>query len=326
VTILSRAADAVIVTLTANPSVDRTLEVPSLDRGEVIRATAARVHPGGKGVNVARALVANGIPARAVLPAGGRGGEQLLDLLSSDGVDVVPVPIAESVRENVTVVEPDGTVTKLNAPGPRLSPSETARLIQITVEASRGADWVALCGTLPPGAPDDLYATLVRELHLIGVRVAVDTSGPALVEAIEARPDLIKPNGEELAEAVAAPIHNMGDVAGGARMLLDRGVGHVLVSLGSEGAVSVADSAALRAWTTPVVPRSTVGAGDATLAGFLSAWDRRSLALRTAVAWGAAAVKLPGTGMPGPSDIDVDGVTVEELDAGRVLDARSGIG
>ena len=323
---MSPAADEVIVTLTANPSVDRTLEIPSLDRGEVVRATAARVHPGGKGVNVARALVANGIRARAVLPAGGREGEQLLDLLSSLGVEVVPVPIAESVRQNVTVVEPDGTVTKLNAPGPQLSPGEIARLIQVVVEASRGADWVALCGTLPPGAPEDLYATLVRELHLIGVRVAVDTSGAALVKAIEAGPDLIKPNREELAEAVACPMQNLGDVANGARRLLDRGVGHVLVSLGRDGAVSVSDSVVLRAWTAPVVPRSTVGAGDATLAGFLSTRDQHSLALRTAVAWGAAAVKLPGTGMPTPADIDVDEVTVEELDAGPVVDTRRGIG
>jgi 1-phosphofructokinase len=316
----------VIVTLTANPSLDRTLEIPSLDRGQVVRATGVRVHPGGKGVNVARALVANGIPARAVMPAGGREGEQLLDLLSSRGVDVVPVSIAESVRENVTVVEPDGTVTKLNAPGPQLSPSETALLIQVTVEASRGADWVALCGTLPPGAPEDLYASLVTELHLIGVRVAVDTSGAALVRAIEAKPDLIKPNRDELAEAIADPIKDLGDVANGARRLLDQGVGHILVSLGSEGAVSVADSAVLRAWTAPVVPRSNVGAGDAALAGFLSAGDQQSLALRTAVAWGAATVKLPGTGMPGPADIDIDGVMVEELDAERVLDSRRGIG
>jgi 1-phosphofructokinase len=316
----------VIVTLTANPSVDRTLEIPSLDRGEVIRATAARVHPGGKGVNVARALVANGIPARAVLPAGGRGGDLLLDLLSSDGVDVVPVHIADAIRENVTVVEPDGTVTKLNAPGPELSPGEIERLIQFTVEASVGADWVALCGALPPGAPDDLYATLVTELHRAGVRVAVDTSGAALVTAIGARPDLIKPNEGELAEAIADPIQTLGDVATGARRLLDRGVGQVLVSLGSEGAVSVADSSVLRAWTARVVPRSTVGAGDATLAGFLSAWERQPAALRTAVAWGAAAVKLPGTAMPGPADIDVDGVTIEELDAGRVPGAGRGIG
>jgi 1-phosphofructokinase len=312
----------VIVTLTANPSIDRTLEIPSLVRGEVIRATAARVHPGGKGVNVARALVANGIPARAVLPAGGRGGSELLALLASYGMDIVPVPIAETVRENVTVVEPDGTVTKLNAPGPNLSLNEVASLIEVTVDASGRAEWVALCGTLPPGAPEDLYATLVKELHVIGVRVAVDTSGPALVHAINAGPDLIKPNGQELGEAVAFPVESLADVAHGARELLGRGVGHVLVSLGREGAMSVADSSVLRAWTAPVIPRSTVGAGDATLAGFLSAWGEQSMALRTAVAWGAAAVKLPGTGMPGPADIDVDGVTVEGLDAARVLDAK----
>ena len=142
-----------IVTLTANPSVDRTLEIPALERGEVVRATAARVHPGGKGVNVARALVANGLRARAVLPAGGREGDQLLDLLSGFGVEVVPVPIAEPVRENVTIVEPDGTVTKLNAPGPRLTSREVAALVEATIEASRGVEWVALCGALPPGVP-----------------------------------------------------------------------------------------------------------------------------------------------------------------------------
>lgn len=285
-----------------------------------MRATAARVHPGGKGVNVARALIANGISARAVIPTGGREGDQLLDLLSSRGVDVVPVPIAEPIRQNVTIVEPDGTVTKLNAPGPQLSAGEAARLVDATVDSARDADWVALCGALPPGAPEDLYATLVAELHQTGVRVAVDTSGPALIRSIEAGPDLIKPNAEELAEAVGRPIQSLRDVVKGARGLLGRGVGHVLVSLGERGAVSVFDTLAMRAWTTPVVPRSTVGAGDATLAGFLATDGVAAEGLRTAVAWGAAAVRLPGTEMPGKDDIDTDDVRVERLDSdGRVL-------
>ena len=315
-----------IVTLTANPSIDRTLEIPGLERGQVVRATAARVHPGGKGVNVARALVANGVPARAVLPAGGREGEQLLDLLAGLGLEVVPVPIAEPVRENVTVVEPDGTVTKLNAPGPRLSPEETNSLVEATVGASRDADWVALCGALPPGAPEDLYARLVTKVHASGVRVAVDTSGTALTSCIDAGPDLIKPNAEELAEAVKRPIESLSDVVEGARQLLDRGVGHVLVSLGKEGGVSVSDSVALRAWTSPVVPRSTVGAGDAALAGFLAAGGDGAEALRAAVGWGAAAVRLPGTEMPGPADIHVDEVMVEELDHGRPKGERRSMG
>jgi 1-phosphofructokinase len=310
----------VIVTLTANPSLDRTLEVDALERGAVLRATAARLHPGGKGVNVARALVANGVSARAVLPSGGHEGNQLLELLTGLGVEVLPVPIGQPVRENVSVVEPDGTVTKLNAPGPRLSGNEVAALVEATVAASRGAEWVVLCGTLPPGAPDDLYATLVAQLHSVGVRVAIDSSGAALASSVGVGPDLVKPNTEELAEAVAHPIETLHQVVDSARELLARGVGQVLVSLGREGAVAVSDAVAARAWTRPVVPRSTVGAGDAALAGFLAAGGEGGEALRAAVAWGAAAVRLPGTAMPGPADIDLDEVTIEELDGWRALD------
>jgi len=316
----------VIVTLTANPSVDRTLEIPTLARGEVVRANAARVHPGGKGVNVARALMANGVAARAVLPSGGREGDQLMDLLAALGMDVVAVPIAEPIRENVTAVEPDGTVTKLNAPGPRLSLAEAEALVEATLEAARGADWVALCGALPPGAPQDLYARLVSRLRSTGVRVAVDTSGAALEVSVDAGPDLVKPNAQELEEVVGYPIRTLGDVLDGARGLLDRGVGHVLVSLGRDGALSMSDAVALRAWTPPLVPRSSVGAGDATLAGFLAADGVIPEALRAAVAWGAAAVQLPGTGLPGPSDIAIDQVEVEELDAGRPREQTRRIG
>ena len=311
-----------IVTLTANPSVDRTLEIPSLDRGEVVRATAAQVHPGGKGVNVARALMANGVPVRAVFPSGGREGDQLLDLLAARGVEVVAVPIGQPIRENVAVVESDGTVTKLNAPGPRLSTAEADALVEATVDAARGADWVALCGALPPGAREDLYASLVAELRAAGVRVAVDTSGSALKASFDAGPDLVKPNAQELAETVGCQIRTLGDVLDAARSVLARGVGHVLVSLGRDGAVSVSAAIALRAWTAPIVPRSTVGAGDAALAGFLAADGAIPHALRAAAAWGAAAVRLPGTGMPGPADIHIDHVMVGEVDPGRALSER----
>lgn len=303
-----------IVTVTANPSLDRTLEVEALSRGKVVRATAARLHPGGKGVNVARALVANGVPARAVLPAGGPEGERLLSLLEGLGLDVEAVAIGGAVRENVTVVEPDGTVTKLNAPGPRLSASEVDALLETTLRASHGAEWVALCGTLPPGVPDDLYARLVGELRTAGVRVAVDSSGPALAAALEARPDLVKPNRRELGEVVGRSLRTIPDVLRATREVLRRGVGQVLVSLGDAGAVCAADRVAIRASTPPVVARSTVGAGDAALAGFLAQDGVLPGALRAAVAWGAAAVALPGTEMPGPDAIDLGSVRLEELD------------
>lgn len=315
-----------IVTLTANPSVDRTLEVPALERGEVIRGLAARVHPGGKGVNVARALAANGVPVRAVFPSGGHEGRLLMGLLEGVPVELVPVDIQEPIRENMTVVEPDGTVTKLNAPGPTLSPAEVSALVGATVRASEGATWVALCGALPPGAGEGFYADLVTELRPEPARVAVDASGPTLLRAVEAGPDLIKPNAEELAEAVGRPIVTIGEVVEACRELIGRGVGRVLASLGKQGAVLVDGERVFRAWTAPVVPRSTVGAGDATLAGFLAAGGEGSEALRTAVAWGAASVRLPGTEMPGSDEVDPDEVTVEELRPGRAPEEGKVIG
>lgn len=134
-----------IATLTPNPSLDRTVEIPELVRGAVLRATASRIDPGGKGVNVARALLANGHDAVAVLPTGGPVGAQLMDLLAQEEVKAVGVPIAGPVRANITVAEPDGTVTKLNEPGPELSAAEIGRLLAETVRAA--GDWVVGCGS-----------------------------------------------------------------------------------------------------------------------------------------------------------------------------------
>jgi 1-phosphofructokinase len=304
----------VIVTLTPNPSVDRTLEVPAFERGAVVRATSARAHPGGKGVNVARALVANGVPARAVLPSGGREGSALLALLADLDVEVVPVPIGGSVRENVTIVERDGTETKLNAPGPTLSADELAALVDATVAASRGADWVALCGSLPPGGDERLYPNLVAALHETGVRVAVDSSGWALAASLPAAPDLVKPNAEELGEAVGRPLLTIGDVVEAAHELVHRGARITLVTLGADGALLALDGDVFHAVAPRATTRSTVGAGDATLAGFLADGTVGPHALRRGVAWGTAAVKLPGTQMPGPRDVNLDQVRLIDPD------------
>ncbi|MGH2673046.1 MAG: 1-phosphofructokinase family hexose kinase, partial [Actinomycetota bacterium] len=147
-----------IVTLTPNPSLDQTLEVDALRRGEINRAQAFRLDPGGKGVNVSRALVANGHTSRAVLPLGGTEGERLASLLRDMGIEVVPVSIDDAIRTNLTVVEPDGTVTKINAPGPTLSASEADGLLERTIAAVDGGRWVVASGSLSPGMADDFYA------------------------------------------------------------------------------------------------------------------------------------------------------------------------
>ena len=302
-----------IITLTANPSVDRTVEVAALRPGTVIRARASRVDAGGKGVNVARALAAHGCKAKAVLPSGGAEGAQLEALLAASGLDLLTVRIAGSIRANVTVVEADGTTTKLNEPGPVLSLDELDALAVTLSDAAGPADWVVLSGSLSPGAPAGWYAGLIRQLHGTGPRVAIDSSGPPLAEAIAARPDLVKPNREELAELTGRSIDTIADVVGAAVTLTGRGVHTVLTSLGPAGAVLVRRNAAWHATAAALEPRSTVGAGDALLAGYLAAGADGPGALAEAVAWGSAAAALPGSRMPGPGDISHTGIHITDL-------------
>ncbi|GAB3880856.1 1-phosphofructokinase [Kibdelosporangium lantanae] len=302
------------VTVTANPSVDRTIEIQDLVRGGLHRATAVHVQPGGKGINVARALVCNGIKARAVVPAGGPEGEQLINLLSDYSIEVVRVP-ALGVRMNVSVIEPDATVTKLNEPGTRLSAEETRGLADAVITASRDASWVVVAGSLPPGVDPGFYAELIRQLD---VQVAVDTSGPALKAAVKAGPALVKPNHHELEEAVGRPLATFRDVVDAAAELRAEGAGAVLASLGSDGAVLVSADGVWHAEAPVVQARSTVGAGDATLAGFLAGGGQGAEALVAGVSWGAAAVSLPGSTMPRPHDLRPDLVRVREgIDGNR---------
>lgn len=302
-----------IVTLTLNPSLDRTLEVEALRRGEVLRAASVHLDPGGKGVNVARALLANGVGSRAVIPCGGAEGEQLVLLLAEESVHTVAVPIASRTRSNVTLVEADGAVTKVNEPGAPLTAAEFDAVAAAVLGCAGTADWVVMCGSLPPDVPVDVYAGLTAQFAAAGIRVAVDTSGPALLSAVAAGPDLVKPNRDELAEAVGAPLAELGDVIEAAQILRERGAGAVLASLGADGALLVDEDGVLLAQGTQIEPRSTVGAGDALLAGFLAGGARGDKALIEAVAWGAAAVGLPGSRMPCPADIRREGIVVVDL-------------
>ncbi|MFF0122726.1 1-phosphofructokinase [Micromonospora arida] len=299
-----------IVTVTLNPSLDRAVEVDSLTRGEVIRAATAHLDPGGKGVNVSRALLANGVPSVAVLPSGGDEGNQLIRLLKAEGVEVLAVSISGRTRSNITLAEPDGTVTKINEPGPAMCSAEFHEVIDRVLARASGADWVVLCGSVPPGLPADAYAQLCRKLRAAGVRVAVDTSGPALREAALAGATVLKPNRDELAEVVGTPLKDLGDVVDAAQCLRAWGAGTVVASLGADGAVLV-DAEGVRTGTCPVArPRSAVGAGDALLAGFLAAGAQGAAALAEGLAWGAAAVSLPGSRMPGPADLFRHDVTI----------------
>ena len=309
-----------IVTVTPNPSVDRTVSLPTaLTRGAVHRITTVSSEPGGKGVNVARALTQAGLDALAVLPA--PPSDPFVTALAAAGVPFATVPVAAAVRTNVAITESDGTTTKLNEPGAALDAVALTALTDTVVHRAAGADWVVLSGSLPPGAPDDWYADVVSALRAVGCRVAVDTSdAPLLALAArfgDAAPDLVKPNSDELASLAGRSAAELEDdpdaVVAAARSLVDRGVGAVLATLGSAGAVLVNAEGAWLATPPPITVRSTVGAGDSALAGYVRADVAGAEAprrLQMAVAYGSAAAALPGSALPSPADLDLSGVHV----------------
>lgn len=317
-----------ILTITPNPSIDRTVTlVSALTRGAVHRVHSVTDEPGGKGVNVARALTLAGLDAVALLPAAAH--DPLVVALTGAGVRFRCVPVAEPVRTNIAITEPDGTTTKLNEPGCPLDDAALALLTDTVVSAAEHASWVVLSGSLPPGVPQGWYADVVELLADRDCRIAVDTSeGPLSAVANgfgHAAPDLIKPNAEELAGLVGESAELLesaaaeGDpvpAAAAARELVERGVGAVLATLGAAGAVLVDRTGSWQATPPPITPRSTVGAGDAALAGYLRAHvaglkpPRR---LRMAVAYGSAAAALPGSALPAPGQLDLDAVRVTTI-------------
>jgi 1-phosphofructokinase len=284
-----------IVTLTPNPSVDRTVFLADLVLGSVNRSQRSRSEPSGKGVNVALALHAHGVATRAVVTAGGPVGAQLQQMLAATGLDTVIVPIEGDIRSNISLTQPDGTVTKINEPGPLLSTAERERLVTAVAGQLDTAGWLVCAGSLPTGVSDEWYGHLVELGRRHGVPVAVDTSGGPLAHSLHAQPDLVKPNVHELAELTGATPTTLGEVIDAAQEVRRRGAHTVLASLGGDGAVLVDADGTL--WGHAPVPSvvSTVGAGDAMLAGYLSCHQGRAQALATALQWGAAAVQHEGT-------------------------------
>jgi 1-phosphofructokinase len=315
----------VIVTVTPNPSIDRTVTLGTpLVRGAVHRVNSVTSEPGGKGVNVARALTLAAVDAVALLPAADS--DPIVAALHASAVPFRLVPATGAVRTNLAITESDGTTTKLNEPGAHLSDVGRSALTRAVFAAAEHASWVVLSGSLPPGLPDDWYAEVVDMLAPLPCRVAVDTSERPLAALAAAfgrnAPDLIKPNAEELAGLAGASAEALetaaaqGDpepVVTAARRLIGDGVRTVLVTLGAAGAVLVDHTGSWMATPPPITPRSTVGAGDSSLAGYLRAevgGAEPPQRLRMAVAYGSAAAALPGSALPSPEVLDLEAVRV----------------
>jgi len=302
-----------IVTLTPSPTLDRTYFVKNLVEGGVNRADRVGEELAGKGINVSRGLHLAGIPAPGIVPIGDAD-KGVLDRTGSGFL--TPLWVEGTLRVSTTVVEYDGPTTKINEHPRPLKQNDWDAVIELTEKTVRDhqAHWLVVAGAHPEieetGEVINLHSLFLR-MEALGVKVVLDTSGPALrYWAQQGNATVMKPNAHELAECVGKDLKTIGDVIDAAHILNDWGVDCVMASLGVDGIIAVTKTHAIHAFTPPVKVINTVGAGDSTIAGFLAAVTTHPAepgafgvgfdvaeGIAAAVQWGAAKVQQPTSGL-----------------------------
>jgi len=293
----------VILTVTLNAAIDRTVAVPNFRLGRRHRAVESRTVAGGKGVNVARALSLLGRPVIAAGFVGGPTGTRVLEQLHEESVLTDFTRIAAETRINLAVIDPtSGEQTEINERGPAVSAEEVKRLFERIGYLAGGAKICVLAGSVPPGAGDDLYARLIADLGRRGVPVVLDAEGEAMLAGIRAGASMVTPNEREAEELVGQEFADDGDLAHGLMELVRLGAAEAAITR-PEGCVAVvgegADRRLLEIHTEPLEPVSTVGSGDAFLAGYVAArYEGRSAedCLAYGVACGAESTQHFGAG------------------------------
>lgn len=288
-----------IYTVTLNPALDKTVTVPGFTPGKVNLIERMRLDPGGKGINISKVLKGFGQRSIATGILGGDTGQYIRKCLDEMYIEHDFVYVAEPTRTNLKLTDPlRHTNTDINEPGCGVDGETVMRVLAKLTEAVRPGDTVVLAGRVPPGTPDTLYAAWTERLRRMGAMVCLDADGALLISGAAAGPDLIKPNEEEFSKLTGQKHGSVREIAGSALALHRRGIGRIVVSLGEKGAVFVRDGRALYANALKVPVKSTVGAGDATMAALIAGNERQELwtdTIRAAIAAGAASVMCEGT-------------------------------
>ncbi|MFT0473385.1 1-phosphofructokinase [Pseudomonas antarctica] len=291
---------AKILTLTLNPALDLTVRLARLEPGEVNRSETLLTHAAGKGVNVAQVLADLGHEVTVGGFLGEDNPQAFEALIARRGFADAFIRVPGETRSNIKIAEQDGRVTDINAPGPRVSEQAQAALLNQLTLIAPGHDAVVVAGSLPGGVTAQWFKGLLEHLKSLGLKVALDTSGEALRAGLQAGPWLIKPNTEELAEALDCPTDSIAQQALAAERLHAQGVEHVVISHGADGVNWFSPGTALHATPPKVSVASTVGAGDSLLAGMLHGLlsaDLPQTTLRRATAIAAMAVTQIGFGI-----------------------------
>jgi 1-phosphofructokinase len=292
-----------IATLSLNPAIDQTARVPNFTAGRVNRVEWEQADAGGKGVNVASFLADAGLPVAATGLLGSGNVEPFVELFARKGIADRCVRLPGRTRVNVKIVDPIlYEVTDINFPGLSPRPEDLMTLTETIDALCDDTDWFVLSGSVPAGVPSATYADLVTRLKGRGKTVVLDASGTPFAEAISHGPDIVKPNIDELAELVGRPLSGHPEVVAAARALIEGGVGLVAVSMGADGALFVERDAVVLATPPTIEVKSTVGAGDAMVAGIVTGTLRGlDLAARARLATGFSLGALGEVGPHLPS-------------------------
>lgn len=298
-----------IVTVTMNPAIDKTIDIEKMEQGGLNRIQHVEYDAGGKGINVSKTIRQLGGKSIATGFLGGNAGKTIENVLKEQGIASDFVWVDGETRTNTKVVEKDGTVTELNEPGPKITELQIAELTEKLVKkyADKDAMFV-LAGSVPAGVDKDIYKILIEKLHEAGAKVLLDADGELFVKAVEAGPDIIKPNKVELEEyAGVGRDTSTEELAGLAKDMMKKGIETVAVSLGGDGAMMSGKDYQVKCPGLKVKAHSTVGAGDAFVAALAYSWDEKlelEEMIKTCMATSAGAVTTIGTKPPAREVVD----------------------
>ncbi|HSD80105.1 MAG TPA: 1-phosphofructokinase family hexose kinase [Solirubrobacteraceae bacterium] len=300
-----------IITVTLNAAVDKSLSVPNFRLGRRHRTVEQTTMPGGKGVNVARTLKTLGQPVIATGFAGGATGTRIVEQLTEESILNDFVRIREESRTNTAVLDPtNGQQTEINERGPAVTAKEVELFHDKLLYLARGADVVVFAGSLPRGVEPDVYATLIRECRKLGVTTIIDADGEPMRLAVRAEPDVISPNVLEAEELAGHEFNDEEDRVHAVRELVQLGPKEAIMTLPDGCVASVVENGGrglYRIWIEPREPVAPVGSGDAFLAGFVAArysGEPPAECLRFGVACGAESTQRLGAGLIDPRQVE----------------------
>ncbi|MBS7525454.1 1-phosphofructokinase [Fusibacter paucivorans] len=288
-----------ILTVTLNPAIDRTIIIDNFRVDQVNRVQRIRRDIGGKGLNVTKTINAMGGSSKALLVLGGENGKFIKERANADGLNIAVFEIEGNTRENIKLVDPvDHTFTDVNEPGPALN-RETCQLLAKTItQAVKQRDWLVISGSSPKGIDTAFYETIFSHAEAIGVKIIADVSGKQLETLLQYKPWLIKPNIHELGELFDVEIEDSVSAIAYARQIIKRGISTVVVSMGEKGLLWVDAERAIVANAVKVPVKSTVGAGDAIVAGLtlgLSRGEAPETIIREAIAAATCVITTEGS-------------------------------